>query len=131
VVTDRDICYRVVGAGKDPANTVRAIMTSIVTCCFEDQDCKEAARLMKDKGVRRLTVVDRKQAMLGFSPSMTSRGAPMISPAACSKRSRLGLIDWQRPSLKKLCKRQLRMACGLALEWRGRNQPARGAPPPR
>jgi CBS domain-containing protein len=66
VVTDRDICCRAVGAGKDPAKTpVRAIMTGAVTCCFEDQDCKEAARLMKDKGVRRLTVMDRRQAMVG------------------------------------------------------------------
>ncbi len=66
VVTDRDICCRAVGAGKDPAKTpVRAVMTDKVTNCFDDQDCKEAARLMKDKGVRRLTVVDRKQAMVG------------------------------------------------------------------
>jgi CBS domain-containing protein len=66
LVTDRDICCRVVGAAKDPARTpVREIMTSVVTCCFEDQDCTEAASLMKDKGVRRLTVLDRKQAMVG------------------------------------------------------------------
>ena len=66
VVTDRDICCRVVGAGKDPGTTpVRAIMTAVMTSCPEDQDCKDAARLMKEKGVRRLTVVDRKQAMVG------------------------------------------------------------------
>jgi CBS domain-containing protein len=66
VVTDRDICCRVVGAGKDPATTpMRAIMTAVMTSCSEDQDCKDAARLMKEKGVRRLTVVDRKQAMVG------------------------------------------------------------------
>jgi CBS domain-containing protein len=66
VVTDRDICCRVVGAGKDPATTpVRAIMTAVMTSCSEDQDCKDAARLMKEKGVRRLTVVDRKQTIVG------------------------------------------------------------------
>lgn len=66
LVTDRDICCRVVGAGKDPAKTpAREIMTSVVTCCFEDQDCTEAARLMKNKGVRRLTVLNRTQAMVG------------------------------------------------------------------
>lgn len=66
VVTDRDICCRVVGAGKDAAKTpAREIMTGVVTCCFSDQDCTEAARLMKTKGVRRLTVLDRKQAMVG------------------------------------------------------------------
>jgi CBS domain-containing protein len=66
VITDRDICCRAIGAGKDPTKTpVRAIMTGVMTSCFEDQDCKDAARLMKEKGVRRLTVVDRKQAMVG------------------------------------------------------------------
>ena len=66
LVTDRDICCRVVGTGKDPARTpAREIMTSLVTCCFEDQDCTEAARLMRNKGVRRLAVLDRKQVMVG------------------------------------------------------------------
>jgi len=66
VVTDRDICCRAIGAGKDPAKTeVRAIMTGAMASCSQDQDCKEAARLMKQKGVRRLTVVDRNQAMVG------------------------------------------------------------------
>ena len=36
----------------------REIMTKAVTSCFEDQDCKEAARLMTNKGLRRLTVID-------------------------------------------------------------------------
>jgi CBS domain-containing protein len=44
LVTDRDICCRLVGAGKDPAKIpVREIMTGVAATCFEDQDCKEAA----------------------------------------------------------------------------------------
>ena len=67
LVTDRDICCRVVGAGKDPATTLaREIMTKALTSCFEDQDCKEAARLMTNKGVRRLTVINRNQATVGL-----------------------------------------------------------------
>jgi predicted transcriptional regulator len=66
LITDRDICCRVVGAGKDPAKTpAREIMTREVICCFDDQDCTEAARLMKNKSVRRLTVINRQQAMVG------------------------------------------------------------------
>jgi len=66
VVTDRDICCRVVGAGKDPTKTpVRAVMSKTATCCFDDQDCEEAVRLMKDKGIRRLTVVNHDKAMVG------------------------------------------------------------------
>lgn len=67
VVTDRDICCRVIGAGKDPTKTpVRAIMSGVMVSCLDDQDCKDAARLMKEKGVRRLTVVDRKRVMVGM-----------------------------------------------------------------
>ena len=67
VVTDRDICCRVVSTGKDPARTpARAIMTRVVSSCFDDQDCTEAACLMKEKGVRRLTVLNRENAMVGF-----------------------------------------------------------------
>ena len=67
LITDRDICCRVVALGKDPRSTpVGEIMTKQVTSCFEDQDCTEAAGLMRDKGVRRLIVLSRKQAMVGI-----------------------------------------------------------------
>jgi len=41
-------------------------MTKALTSCFEDQDCKEAAHLMTNKGVRRLTVINRNQATVGI-----------------------------------------------------------------
>jgi CBS domain-containing protein len=41
-------------------------MTGAMASCFEDQDCKDAAGLMKTKGVRRVTVVNRKQAVVGI-----------------------------------------------------------------
>ena len=67
VVTDRDICCRVVSAGKDPARTpASVIMTRVVSSCFDDQDCTEAACLMKEKGVRRLTVLNRERAVVGL-----------------------------------------------------------------
>jgi CBS domain-containing protein len=67
LITDRDICCRVVGAGKDPAKTpAREIMTTAVASCFEDQDCKDAARMMKNKGLRRLTVIDRQHVTVGI-----------------------------------------------------------------
>jgi CBS domain-containing protein len=67
LVTDRDICCRIVGADKDPATTpAREIMTQAVASCFEDQDCDEAARMMTNKGVRRLTVLNRQQATVGL-----------------------------------------------------------------
>lgn len=67
VVTDRDICCRVVGAGKDPAKTLaQEIMTTTVTSCSEDQDCAHAASLMKDQRVRLLAVRGKSQAMVGL-----------------------------------------------------------------
>jgi predicted transcriptional regulator len=67
LVTDRDICCRAVGLGKGPMETtVGEIMTRRVTSCFDDDDCTEAARLMRSKGVRRLIVTNRKEVMVGI-----------------------------------------------------------------
>jgi CBS domain-containing protein len=67
LVTDRDICCRVVALGKDPRETaVGEIMTQQVTRCFDDDDCTEAVQLMRSKGVRRLIVMNRDLAMVGI-----------------------------------------------------------------
>lgn len=67
IVTDRDICCRAVGDGRDPASmTAREIMTSDISSCFDDQDCTEAASLMKEKHLRRLTVTDHNQQLVGL-----------------------------------------------------------------
>ncbi len=67
IVTDRDVCCRTVVSGRDPGTmTAREIMTGDVASCFEDQDCAEVARLMQEKHVRRLTVMNRDQAMVGI-----------------------------------------------------------------
>lgn len=66
-VTDRDVCCRTVVSGQDPGTmTAREIMTGDVASCFEDQDCAEAARLMQEKHVRRLTVMNRNRTMVGI-----------------------------------------------------------------
>jgi predicted transcriptional regulator len=67
LVTDRDICCRGVALGKGPLETTAGeIMTRRITSCFDDDDCTEAARLMRSAGVRRLIVTNRKQAMVGI-----------------------------------------------------------------
>jgi len=67
VVTDRDICCRALAKGGNPKTmTAREVMTSQVASCREDQDCTEAARVMRTKHVRRLIVVDRNQAVVGL-----------------------------------------------------------------
>jgi CBS domain-containing protein len=66
MITDRDIAVRAVAQGKGPQTPVREIMTDEVTCCFEDDDTDEVARLMSDQQLRRLPVVDRNKRMVGI-----------------------------------------------------------------
>jgi len=67
VVTDRDICCRALAKGGNPKSvTAREVMSSTVASCREDQDCTEAARIMKEKHVRRLIVMNRDQAVVGL-----------------------------------------------------------------
>lgn len=67
IITDRDICCRVVGENCDPETTkVRTIMTTDITCCFSDQDIADAAHLMEDKHIRRLAILRRDNTMAGI-----------------------------------------------------------------
>lgn len=77
MITDRDITCRGVAEGCDPSTTkVRDVMTKDVTYCFDDQEVADAARLMEDKMVRRLPVLDHHQKMVGMlTVSDLSHGA--------------------------------------------------------
>ncbi len=67
MVTDRDLAIRGVAPGRDPAHTaVREAMTPQVVWCFEDQDTLEAARIMEDRAIRRVMVLDRGERLVGI-----------------------------------------------------------------
>jgi len=67
VVTDRDICCRAVAGAKNPASLkARAVMSTEVASCLENQDCAEAARIMEAKHVRRLMVMNQQHAVVGM-----------------------------------------------------------------
>jgi CBS domain-containing protein len=67
VITDRDIALRSVAEGHDPrTDPVRDTMTPGITYCFEDQDASEAAKLMSEKQIRRLPVLDRNKRLVGI-----------------------------------------------------------------
>ena len=67
IVTDRDICCRAVANGLDPDETAaRDVMSEDIARCYDDQDCTEAADIMEDKHIRRLAVMDRDEAIVGF-----------------------------------------------------------------
>lgn len=66
MITDRDITVRAVAEGRDPTKTpVKDVMTPEVVYCFEDQDVSEAAKLMRDKQIRRLPVLNREKRLVG------------------------------------------------------------------
>ena len=67
MLTDRDITVRVAAEGRNPATTtVREAMTPEVVYCFEDQDVREAARIMEERQIRRLVVLNRDKRLVGI-----------------------------------------------------------------
>ena len=67
MLTDRDITIRAVADGRDPnAISVREVMTPEISYCFEDQDVKEAARVMEEQQIRRLPILSRDKQLVGI-----------------------------------------------------------------
>jgi CBS domain-containing protein len=67
MLTDRDITLRATAEGRDPTTTrVREVMTPEVVYCFEDQDVSEAAKLMQEKQIRRLPILNREKRLVGI-----------------------------------------------------------------
>lgn len=58
IVTDRDITLRTVASGQDLRQKVGDIMTSDPVIGSPDMDVKDAARIMSDRQVRRLPIVE-------------------------------------------------------------------------
>jgi CBS domain-containing protein len=67
MLTDRDIVIRAVAKGLHPDQTmVSDVMTEEVVYLFDDQDVSEAARLMEDRQIRRLLVLNRDKELVGI-----------------------------------------------------------------
>src|SRR6266511_172695 len=67
MVTDRDITVRATAGACDPCGTsVRDVMTPYIVYCFEDDDVHEAARMMEEKQIRRLAVLNRDKRLVGI-----------------------------------------------------------------
>ncbi len=59
IITDRDIVVRCIAAGKDPAQiTAQDIVSEDLETVEPDDDVQEAARIMAERQVRRLPVVE-------------------------------------------------------------------------
>lgn len=65
-ITDRDIAIRAVAQGKEGHTKVREVMSEGIAWVFEDQTVEDAAKMMSERQVRRLPVVDRKKRLVGI-----------------------------------------------------------------
>lgn len=66
IVTDRDLSVRATAAAKDPNTTrVREVMSPETAWIFEDEPADAAARVMRERQIRRLPVLDRSDRLVG------------------------------------------------------------------
>lgn len=66
IVTDRDLSVRATAAAKDPnATHVREVMSPETAWIFEDEPADAAARVMRERQIRRLPVLDRSDRLVG------------------------------------------------------------------
>jgi CBS domain-containing protein len=67
IVTDRDIVVKVVASAKDlERGTVKDAMTPNPASCREDDDLEQAVKLMKERQVRRMPIVDSSGRLSGI-----------------------------------------------------------------
>lgn len=67
IVTDRDITCRGVAAAKDCSKlTARDVMTKGIVYCNESEDLADAVRVMEQKQIRRLPVLNEAKRMVGM-----------------------------------------------------------------
>jgi len=65
-VTDRDLVIRGLAGDRDIRTcTARDVMTPDVFWCFEDDNIKDVAEKMRDKGVRRMLILNESKRLVG------------------------------------------------------------------
>ena len=65
-ISDRDIAIRAVAEGKDCGTKVRDVMSEGIAWAYEDDTVEQAAKIMSERQVRRLPVVDRDKRLVGI-----------------------------------------------------------------
>ena len=65
-ISDRDIAIRVVAEGKDSGTKVRDVMSEGIAWAYEDDSVEQAAKIMSERQVRRLPVVNRDKRLVGI-----------------------------------------------------------------
>jgi len=65
-LTDRDITVRATAYGQDPNTPVETVMTQELVYAFEDEDEESAAKLMEEKQIRHLIILDADERVVGI-----------------------------------------------------------------
>ena len=65
-ISDRDIAIRAVAEGKDSQTKVRDVMSDGIAWAYEDDSVDKAVKIMSERQVRRLPVVDRDKRLVGI-----------------------------------------------------------------
>jgi len=67
MVTDRDITCRGTAEAANPREvTARDVMSKGIVYCRDEEDVEDALRIMEDKKIRRLPVLNREKRMVGM-----------------------------------------------------------------
>lgn len=67
MVTDRDIALRAVAEGRSSKTTkARDVMSEGIVYCTEEQELEDAVRIMEDKQLRRLPVINGSKRLVGM-----------------------------------------------------------------
>jgi CBS domain-containing protein len=66
VVTDRDLACRCLAAGLGPETTVAEVMSVSPSCCAPDDDVQFVERIMEERQVRRVPVIDGRGSCVGM-----------------------------------------------------------------
>lgn len=65
-ISDRDIAIRAVAEGKDTTTKVRDVMSEGIAWAYEDDSVEHAAKIMSERQVRRLPVVNTEKRLVGI-----------------------------------------------------------------
>lgn len=94
MVTDRDIVVRAVAERKDPATTtIGSVATRDIVMIEQNSAAAEAARLMRDRAVRRMLVCDGDRQLVGI----VSLGDLAVRPEPAPDAALSGAYDRIRP----------------------------------
>ena len=65
-ISDRDIAVRAVAEGLGADTEVRDVMSDGIAWAYDDDSVEQAAKIMSDRQVRRLPVVNREKRLVGI-----------------------------------------------------------------